>query len=516
MARLEWGLLKLGGASAGDLARTEGAYRAAKKSFGGGSSAAAFDAFDELSAVIRAAHGGQIARVEEVRALPWPATGLSDVAIHRQFADAGRASRVLPLAYAAAGSLDDLDADRLDRFHRYAFLLWHGRRLLEDFAVDHAQLILDRARLACDGAGRATTIALKEVLEDAEARKAARLAVVAQPADQLAILDWGEHALRARVNVVGRVPPGDASALIGAGPTIPVAVTTADSRQDAREGTLVAVSPGDDPQGPAEFRAVRIEAIDGGPGSFAITPGAFYRGRFFPADRDLAVTTDAFSELVAVTIHQDYRRVDRKIPDQFRIHPGKGYLHPGSYLSYKLKVESKTGKTMNVRVKYGLEGQPEPQREVPLELTSAKPVGEVTDVIDSQDIPVDRPRNLIVTVTKEGGDKPVSKRVFPFRMILPKDYIAVVPTLNQAEGKFYLVVRRLPTDAVADWFPVFASVAGQTEKHVFTQRGEVKTFSFSVPSQATTIAWSVTVEEARDAFHGEVSTNGPGSPPVQP
>jgi hypothetical protein len=444
--------------------------------------------------------------------LPWHATGLSDSAIHRQFADADRASRVLPLAYAAARSLDDHDADRLDRFHRYAFLLWHGRRLLEDFAVDHAQLILDRARLASDGAGRATTIALKEALEDAEARKSARLAVVAQPADQLAVLDWGDHPLRAQVNAVGRVPPGDASALIGAGPTIPVAVTTADSRRDAREGTLVAVSPGTTPR-PAEFFVARIEATDAAR-TFAIMPGAFYRGRFFPGDRGLTVTTDAFSELVAVTIHQDYQKVDRRIPDQFRIHPGKGYLHPGSYLCYKLKVESKTGKPMNVRVKYGLDGEPDPPREVFLELTSAKPVGEVTDVIQSQDIPVDRPRNLVVIVTKEGSDKPVSKRVFPFRIVQPKDYIAVVPTLNQTEGRFYLVVRRLRTDAVADRFPVSVRVAGQTDEHIFTQRGEVKTFSFSVPSQATTIAWSVDVEEVRDAFHGEVPTRGPGSPPA--
>jgi hypothetical protein len=511
MARLEWGLLKMGGAPAGDQARLEGAYRAAKKSLGGGTPAAAFDAFEEFSAVVRAAHAGQIARVQEVRAVQWSANGLSDVALHRRLAEADRASRVLPLAYAAALTLDDVDADRLDRFHRYAFLLWHGRRLLEDFAVDHAQLILNRAQLAADGAGRATTVALKKALDDAEALKSARLVVEAQPADKLAILDWGDHPLRSQVNAVGKVPPGDASALIGAAPTIPVAVTAAGSRRDAREGTLVSISPGTTPQ-PAEFLVARVEAT-GEAGTFAFTPGAFYRGRFFPADRDLTVTTDGSSELVAVTIHQSYRRVSKRIADQFRRHPGKGFLHPGGYLDYLLKVESKTGKPMNVRVKYGLEGQSEPEREVPLELTASKPVGEITDTIVADDVPVDRPRNLIVTVMKEGGVKPVSKRVFPFRQVLPSDYISVVPTLRLDEGMLYLDVKRLQGDSIDDLVPILVRVGGQSATHMFRQRGEVKTFSFPVSVQGGPVAWSVHVEGTNAVIRGEVSPNDPTATP---
>jgi hypothetical protein len=158
---------------------------------------------------------------------------------------------------------------------------------------------------------------------------------------------------------------------------------------------------------------------------------------------------------------------------------------------------------------------------VSLQLTAAKPVGEVNDTVTYQDVPVDRPRNLIVTVTKEGGVKPVSRRVFPFHQILPKDYIAVDATLSQSEGRFDLAVKRLRTDPATDLCPVLVRVAGQTDKHVFHERGEVKYFSFSVPPQATTIPWSVTVEGVTDAFRGEVSAQGPtttsatspGSPP---
>jgi hypothetical protein len=255
----------------------------------------------------------------------------------------------------------------------------------------------------------------------------------------------------------------------------------------------------------------RVEATDE-QRTFVITPGAFYRGRYFAADRDLVVTTNALAEPISVTIHQSYRRV-KKITDQFLVHPGKGFLHPGSELDYQLKVEGKSGLPMKVRVKYGLEGQTEPHREELLELTAAKPAGEIAGMVASQDIPVDRPRNLVVTVTREAGVKPVSKRLFPFRQVPPKDYISVDATLSQAEGRLYLAVRRLRTDPVTDSFPVLATVAGQTDRHVFHQRGEVKFFSFSVPAQAATVPWSVTVEGVTDAFHGEGSTHGPATKP---
>jgi hypothetical protein len=355
------------------------------------------------------------------------------------------------------------------------------------------------------------TIALKEALDDAEARKSARLAVETQPADKLVIQDWGDHPLRFRVDAIGKVPPGDASALIGSGRAIPVAVTAADSRHDAREGTLMAVPPGSSTR-PAEFIVDRVEATDE-ERTFAITPGAFYRGRFFPANRDLVVTTNALAEPVSVTIHQDYRRV-KKIPDQFAIHPGKGFLHPRSELDYQLKVEGKTGLPMKVRVKYGLEGQTEPHREGSLELTAAKPAGEISGMVASRDVPVDQPRNLVVTVTREGGVKPLSKRVFEFRQILPKDYVSVVPTVSEDEGKLYLVVKRLRTDPVTDEIDVFVRVVGQTAKHIFHQRGEVKYFSFPIQGLAPPIPWSVSVEGVVDAFHGEVSANGPAATPA--
>src|SRR5262249_61021075 len=129
-------------------------------------------------------------------------------------------------------------------------------------------------------------------------------------------------------------------------------------------------------------------------------PAAFYRGRFFPAEGDLTVTVSATAEPIAVTILQSYRKIDKKIPDQFSIHPGKGYMHPGTDLAYRLQVTNKTGDDMRVRVSYALEGQTGPPRQVVLELTPRKTSDEVTDVVSSQEVSVDHPKSLTVTVTR--------------------------------------------------------------------------------------------------------------------
>jgi hypothetical protein len=214
------------------------------------------------------------------------------------------------------------------------------------------------------------------------------------------------------------------------------------------------------------------------------------------------VNVSAAAEPVAVTILQSYRKIDKKIPDQFSIHPGKGYMHPGTDLAYKLRVTNKTGDAIRVRVSYALEGWTEPPRSAVLELSPQKSSDEVTDSVSSQEIPVDRPKGLTVTVTREGETKPLCRRVFQFRQIVPKDYMAVVPSYNPANDRFTLEVKRLHSDPVTGPVPVGVSVAGQTMKHVF-QRGESKIFSFVVSGPASAIPWTVSVEQVVDAFRGE-------------
>jgi hypothetical protein len=294
-------------------------------------------------------------------------------------------------------------------------------------------------------------------------------------------------------------------------PSAPVAVTAGASNGDARAGVLVPAAPGRAPQ-EAEFRAVRVESSSEGQ-SFKLSPAAFYRGRFFPADRDLTVSVSATAEPVAVTILQSYRKIDKKIPDQFTIHPGKGYMHPGTDLAFKLRITNKTTDAMKVRVSYAIEGRTEPPRSAVLDLSPQKSTDEVTDSVSSQEVPVDRPKGMTVTVTREGETKPLSRRVFRFYQVLPKDYISVVPNYSPANDRFTIDVKRLQSDPVTGPVPVAVSIAGQTMKHTF-QRGETKIFSYVVSNPAATIPWSVTVEQVVDAFRGDEAARA--TPPPSP
>src|SRR5262249_14212642 len=157
-----------------------------------------------------------------------------------------------------------------------------------------------------------------------------------------------------------------------------------------REGSLAPVSPGHAAH-EAKFLAVRVESSSEEK-SFTLAPGLFYRGRFFAAEHDLTVSLTEADEPIAVTIQQSYRKVDKKIPDQFSVHPGKGYMHPGTDLAYRLRITNKTGEAMRVRVTYALEGQREPPTHLVLELTPKKPTDDITDSISSQDVPVDHPK----------------------------------------------------------------------------------------------------------------------------
>ena len=89
-----------------------------------------------------------------------------------------------------------------------------------------------------------------------------------------------------------------------------------------------------------------------------LSPGVFYRGRFFPADRGIDVTLDPAHDPVAVTIQQSYEGLAFKdFTDQFKEHPGQGFLHYGTNLKYKLVFNA--DRPMKVVVRYGLEEHPE-------------------------------------------------------------------------------------------------------------------------------------------------------------
>ena len=107
------------------------------------------------------------------------------------------------------------------------------------------------------------------------------------------------------------------------------------SRSSAREGILVPVRA-DRSSEPAEYAVGRTESIPEAL-TIGLNPLALYRGRFFDADRGVSVTLERANDPVTVTIQQSYEGLKFKdFTDQFKEHPGQGYLHYGTNLRYKL------------------------------------------------------------------------------------------------------------------------------------------------------------------------------------
>src|SRR5262249_3425904 len=141
-------------------------------------------------------------------------------------------------------------------------------------------------------------------------------------------------------------------------PALPFAVTEKATLRDARGGALVAVGAGDQgARDPLEFAVTRTESI---PVTVEVelTPRAFYRGHVFVTGRAVALAFLLAKDPVAVTRRQSYEGPKFKdFTDQFKEHPGRGYLHYGTNLQYKLVLTAED--PVRAVVRYGLKEKPE-------------------------------------------------------------------------------------------------------------------------------------------------------------
>jgi hypothetical protein len=243
--------------------------------------------------------------------------------------------------------------------------------------------------------------------------------------------------------------------------------------------------------------------------------GSFYRGRVFPVESALDVTLEPARDPVAVTIVQSYEGLPFKgFTDQFKEHPGQGFLHYGTNLKYKLVLS--TDRTLKVFVRYGLKDHPEPSKSKTLEI-SPKRRGEIIDIIQGNDFPIVKtselldtaPLTLVVTVFKdrEGGEI-MGKGVFPFRMIATPQYISVAADFDVGARLLYLNVVHLANDPVTGPVKVYASIGGQ-EWWAWIYRSRFVTFPILVPPNLKKVTWRVGVESLPGAFREEIETPTP-------
>jgi hypothetical protein len=308
----------------------------------------------------------------------------------------------------------------------------------------------------------------------------------------------------------GRVPAGEATLLVGFDPATPVSVMEKVSRRNAREGVLVAVHA-DQPPARIEYTVGRTESTPE-PVALTLNPAAFYRGHFYPADRGVDVTMDSSRNPVAVTIQQSYEGLKfRDFTDQFKEHPGQGYLHYGTYLQYKLVLTAEL--PMKVWVRYGYKEHPESYQTKPLEIGPGRR-GEIQDVVKASDFPLVKsgehvdpaPLNMLVTIWKEKvNGEIVGKSKYTFQMIPPSRYISTAAEFEPGTRTLSIWVTHLANDPVTGPVEILASIGGRVERD-WIRRSKIAPFEFRVPPGAKSVTWRVGIESIPAAFRETIET----------
>ena len=549
LARLELGLLKLGGLDVGDLPGDLEAARAAGKD-DPSRSAEALDGFSAHARDLRAAATRTIASSTD-------GPDLTDEDIRRPRAAADRVARVLPTPDLARLAADP--AAPLDAYHRYALLLWHGRRLLADGSTKYARRLLDDAMETIRG----RTPALKAAYAEANRVDDAGLAV-----DGEAPAGWNGAPRTVRVAVEGRgeLPQGQAAFLFRHDPAVPLKVDEPEAKPG--EGTLLAV-----PSKGHAARKLRVKRAEVDPkkGTTAIVPQVFYRGRYFAPPE--GSTDRPVGDLVEIRIAQRYlyarrpkkdekagrggkvgrigqviifpdrkvgdavRHRDRKagevrevvllpdlrvgevfvgqdpkggklqeaylFPDQFEHQQVRGALHPYSTLDYKLVIRNKTDERLKLVVTHGLQGQ-ESTDDVELEPRGV--TESVTGRVWSHDFPDEKPQALVISAAegeKEGRAACKDLRV-AVRKIHPREFI--VAQRGFGRGEFLVFVGHTQNDPVS--VPVEVVVGAEpgaafreVNKSVkLIDPGEWQTFAFTILRPVNQITYSVSVEGVNDVW----------------
>ena len=249
-------------------------------------------------------------------------------------ARADRAVRVVPPADAPATGLGTA-TENFDRHIRHELTVRHARRLLDDFAPDHAAALL---KMDSDA------YPLETEEHAAAARRASAMAAAAlslEPGSTAPMVfkDWEKRYFEVTMSARGAIPSGDAAVRVLFDASKPMSVTAARTGADARRLTRVAVES-DAQAERARYNVSRTEST-AEPVETAISARSFYRGQVASIPRDLSASFEPVAELVRVTISQSMERLKGGFTDQFKEHPGEGYMHPRNNLRYKLELEAR-------------------------------------------------------------------------------------------------------------------------------------------------------------------------------
>jgi len=501
LARLEIGLLEISGAPEVTLAGLRDTLDTALAAINGGVS----DGVAALALVAERIRAARQERMESAKIRPDRSLDLATLVA------ADRALRVALVA----DTLDrpDLAGIDIDRCRRHEQLLWHGRRLLSDFDPDRARRLFKAASL--NGESKA----LADALSASAAMDQARLSLTTEADDPLTVPARSERPLGVRVSARGPVPPGQAAILVGYDAARPLTVTEQTSLRDARDGALVDLGGGPARDSLAlEFLVARSES---GPTivNTEVIPRVFYRGHLVKAGRSVAVSLLAARDPVSITIGQSYRNLPRKnFTDQFKEHPGQGYLHQGTNLQYKLILNAEL--PVRAVVRYGLTDHPRSFKEETVPVDPQKPF-EIHGAVKGDDFLINRvdgklvipPLNLEVAVSKDRvNGPPLGQARYTFRMIRPEEYIETKSDYDPIQRVLTILVTHLASDKATGPVEVVASIGGAAQP-IRVPRSRWAYFLFPIPPGEKKVRWRVGIESNPEVFTGEVET--PPSAPAE-
>ena len=362
-----------------------------------------------------------------------------------------------------------------ERFGQYDTLVIHLNRLAEDFVYVRK---LDELWDRIEDLGKSLGVRTGLVRQ----RASQSLKIEVTPAGStLKVEDNGEVSLQVGVSQneerigIGVIPKGRAFVgvvrpdddpgwdvtQIGATPDVP--------------GSLVDVPPPIPPADPVRYLVSQKDLRAKDLKQLHLEATIFYRGRVDAQSKHpIALVPKAFEELVRVSITQDpvFLRdrygpdVAALIKDQFKVHPLEGYMHKGKKLPYILSIENVSPRSLKVQYqRFLLDSKPESARKLDEEsrIEELKP-GEKRELrgeMTSQDVPLDNPKQLQLTVKDENGKDLIKPLVVRFKQIQVSEYMDFdAPTrIDEFEGQRMpcYVVRyiRKSTDPVTE--PILGS-----------------------------------------------------------
>jgi hypothetical protein len=521
-ARAEAALLALADAPAAPVGKLREAIESAAR--GASSPAVRQDALARASTDLRAA------RAELARRLT-PARSAGEPARTRALHAAAMAARVLPRAFLARLPEDAAPDLALDRHRESLYLARLASRLVADNDPETALAVLDTAR-AVPGA---TDLDL--VRDAALALSRARLALQARPAGGVTLRNE-EVPLELAAVGDAAIPPGRGAVLLNL---------------DADRPVLAREEPGPLPRPlvplPPEGGSARsyvLQRTEYGPDplAFEARPALFYRGKVYPAERPLALALAPAEEEVEVAIRDRDFTGSR---DQFRNHPGRGYLHYGATLRYRLLLTNRRDVERTVWVGQALDGQA--PRTATLTLKPGETNQEVTGQLRAVDLgpppapdaapapggtpppaapmPPPKPGNdevalgtprVLTVIVREGGPNGralAASRRYEFHQMDVSQYAAATAQFDPGYGRLRLIARHLPTDRVLGPLKFTAMIAGNRFEFPTAVRGEFAWFDWYFPRPfPEKVQWSVDVGLKANAFSGERATNvAPPAPP---